>query len=602
MITLLTKDGFMKLICLLSILLFSQITFSAEMVFRYRFERPVVVQSGDDQLIKIPGLALSQRPGMPMLPMDSIKMLLPANARIETVKVQRAHPFIVLDAAKLKLAPKYPFTDVKEGRFEDIILEKTWPDVIGSKKMQKFHGHRILTANIFPVYVTPQKEVFSTREIKITINYSEDKGTTHKARFFDEILEFVDNPNPEIFSTYDYSNEKNMAGYDYLIITSLELISYKGENSLHVFKDYLENEKGLKVKIVNVTDATGSGSGVDNAQKLRNFIRREYEQSGIRYVLIAGDSDGSSPTIPVRKLYSEIRGYNGSWRDIKEHIVADFYYGCLDGTFNGDNDNKCGESNDGEDGGDVDFLCEVTVGRWPVDKTTELKSVVAKTLKTYRTPSREKSVINLGEMLFRELDLWGGDYLNQLFGEVDDHGFVTRGFDESWRKYTLYDKVKRWSGTEAKTLIKKQNPLVVNHLGHSSSSMNMRVNSFLYSGFENTLPYFYYSQGCLAAAFTKNDSIVEKMVYGKGGPFAAVANSAYGLGPEDPEYGQVQYPGTSQILHRYFTNRLMNDNYLEFGVAHQKSKEDILRYIDYQEARWVVWTANFFGDPALALQ
>ena len=113
---------------------------------------------------------------------------------------------------------------------------------------------------------------------------------------------------------------------------------------------------------------------------------------------MAADSDGSSPVIPVRDLYSEVNGYlNGQWKLVKEQIHSDFYYSCLDGNFNSDGDDKWGEPNDGPDGGDVDFLCELTMGRWPVDNSSELASVVAKTIKGYDLEGRNKNVLLAGE-------------------------------------------------------------------------------------------------------------------------------------------------------------------------------------------------------------
>ena len=99
--------------------------------------------------------------------------------------------------------------------------------------------------------------------------------------------------------------------------------------------------------------------GIDLAEKMRNFIREMYTNHGTQYILLGGDSDGSpeSQTIPTRLVY----GQAGDFTDY--HIPSDLYFGCLDGSWNGDGDAFWGELYDGENGGDIDWFSEVYVGR-----------------------------------------------------------------------------------------------------------------------------------------------------------------------------------------------------------------------------------------------
>jgi len=561
----------------------------------YNLSSPVIHGSN----IEMDGLLKTADPGKPTLPFKQVRILLPSGSELSQVNIVRENTKPLVPPRLLEISSG--LIGVKADTLvapADLDLAVPYLKDNVDYKIQTYKGASLLLINVYPVYIDQHNKFYFSPRIKVVLNFDDAKfkRQTIYARDWADIKDFLD--DTDAITTYQV--EKNIAqdSYDYLIVTTN---AFENSKSLKKFVTFLLEERKLKTKVININKELPRWEGVDNAQKLRNLIKNEYQKYSPRFLLLVGDSDGANPQLPVRKLFASVRGYiSGNWKIYNEYIPSDFYYGCLDGDFNYDGDNKWGEPGDGDQGKDVDFLCELTVGRFPVDSETQLDTLIEKTKTAYNIENREKKVLMLGELLFKEMDLWGGDYMDQMLGTVDDHGFISRGYDTSWDVFKLYEKEQTWSARDAIGIIERENPLMVNHLGHSNETMNMKVVSFNYRGMNNKLPYFYYSQGCLAANFTKNDSVIEKMVFTKGGPFAVVANSTYGLGPEDPEFGNVKYPGTSQILHRYFMDRVLNTQYLNFASAHQGSKEDILRYIAYQEARWVIWGANYFGDPAIA--
>ncbi|OFZ26282.1 MAG: hypothetical protein A2381_19140 [Bdellovibrionales bacterium RIFOXYB1_FULL_37_110] len=566
------------------------------LVKEYDFGDPVIL----DFRFEIEGLQQTADPGKPILPFKQARILLPSHGEFAHIEVVRDESRRMVPPGQLEISSGL----IGQGSgtlipVADLDLDVPYLQHELDYKIQKYKGARILLVNMYPVYIDQHKDFYFSPRLKVVVHFdvSEIKNSASMhARDFEDVRAFID--DTDFLTTYQVEKNLTQKSYDYLIVTTN---AFENSKSLKKLTTFLLQERKLTSKVININKELPRLEGVDNAQKLRNLIKSEYQNYAPRFLLLVGDSDGASPLMPVRKLFASVRGYiGGNWKIYNEYIPSDFYYGCLDGDFNYDGDNRWGEPGDGDQGADVDFLCELTVGRFPVDSETQLDILIEKTKAAYNLENRQKKVLMLGELLFKEMDLWGGDYMNQLLGTVDDHGFVSRGYDSTWDVFKLYEKEKDWSGKDAINLIEKENPLMVNHLGHSNETMNMKIASFTYRGMNNIDPYFYYSQGCLAANFTKNDSIIEKMIYTKGGPFAVIANSTYGLGPEDPEFGSVKYPGTSQILHRYFMDRVLNDQYLFFGKAHQGSKEDILRYIAFQEARWVIWGANYFGDPSIA--
>jgi len=61
-------------------------------------------------------------------------------------------------------------------------------------------------------------------------------------------------------------------------------------------------------------------------------------------------------------------------------MPGDFYFACLDGTFNYDGDTYWGEPTDGDGGGEIDLLPEVGVGRISAANVAEVNNMVTKTI------------------------------------------------------------------------------------------------------------------------------------------------------------------------------------------------------------------------------
>ena len=102
-------------------------------------------------------------------------------------------------------------------------------------------------------------------------------------------------------------SKKNM-----LIITSSEFVTD--------FEEYAEYKKklGVSSKIVLIEDIYSNFEGQDKAEKVRECIKSEYNNSTLDYVLLGG---GYS-VIPVKKIKPE-----------REYISSDMYYSNLEKHF-----------------------------------------------------------------------------------------------------------------------------------------------------------------------------------------------------------------------------------------------------------------------------
>jgi hypothetical protein len=108
-------------------------------------------------------------------------------------------------------------------------------------------------------------------------------------------------------------------------------------------------------------------NGVDPAEQIRTFIRDAYDNWGTVWVLLGGDTD----VVPLRYATHH-------FNNPPDQIPADYYFGCLDGNWNGDGDWYFGESGAPPNGDGADLVPDVFVGRATVSTPASAATFVAK--------------------------------------------------------------------------------------------------------------------------------------------------------------------------------------------------------------------------------
>lgn len=142
--------------------------------------------------------------------------------------------------------------------------------------------------------------------------------------------------------------------------------------------------------------------GADNGERIRLFLRDAYQYWGAQTVLLGGDPD----LLPIR--YARNFAYNSPEGT---NIATDYYYACLDGTWNADGDDRYGEASVRSGGtgwanqvSDVtDLRPELHVGRIPANDLAQVQSYVSKYLAYVRAPAPGaylSRVLTMGEVLF----------------------------------------------------------------------------------------------------------------------------------------------------------------------------------------------------------
>jgi Peptidase family C25/Propeptide_C25 len=537
--------------------------------------------------------------GEPKIPSKGAFLLLPPEAKVSEINIIPGEKIILgsgflieptSQAIPMSQTENLPLPIPNAAIYHS---NETYPgNLFTQVGIYQFRGYQILVLLLHPVQYNPVTgELFYYKSLDVSVKTVTTGGYSVLYRGLDqdkkEVQQKVDNPSISLqYYQDDTSSLASFDDYDLLIITTDVL-----KSSFEPLKQ-AHDATGVKTVIKTLTDIGGS-----NIESIRDYIRDAYIEWGIEYVLIGGDDT----VVPAPMLWVSGMDENVTYYD--DIMPADLYYACLDGPFNFDGDNKLGEPHDGENGGDVDLIAEVYVGRACVDTTADVNNFVKKTI----------AYINkdLQNEFFTRITLAGeylGDYgiasyssktLDQLIDISTDDGYTTIGIPAS--NYTinkLYDSPDyNWGPSEIISII-NNGVHIINHDGHSSYGYNMKLDTASVDALTNPFnrTCFVYSQGCMSGGFDDSDCIAEHFtVKTPYAAFAGIWNARYGF------FWSYSTDGDSQRLNRQFWDAVFNEMITEIGRANHDSKEDNLPIISRSCIRWCYYETNLFGDPSLKI-
>ena len=581
----------------------SEIDNNQVLTLTYSFDVPYVeklaINHNTYDKVILPGLPSIADPGEPCLPIKGAYILIPKNTKVSEIDVTTSEKEYLGSGFNIEPSgtpvplsmatfAKYPEPDP-----EIYSSNEPFPSTLFTEiGTYGYNGYNILVLSLYPVQYIPAKgELFYFNSITVSMELMEDKNSNTLFRgLTDDSLEIAKKvDNPDIVETYikETINIHNLDSYDLLILTNDEF-----KNGFEQLKNVHE-ENGIATKIKTFGDISVSPDSI-TAEDIRDFIRDEYINNGIEYVLIGGDTD----VVPAKMLW--VHGLDEDVDPYETYMPSDLYYACLDGSYNYDDDAKWGEPTDGENGGDVDLFAEVYVGRACVDNIDDVECFVDKTIAYIYSHKNDENYLKkflfAGERLGDYgIATWGGNYLDQLIDGSTDDGYSTTGIpSDKYEIITLYDRDDIWPESEIVSLI-NEGFHVVQHDGHSNYNYNLKISSSDTDIFTNEKYCFVYSNGCMAGGFDNGDCFAEHMtIKTENGAFAGIWNARYGW------FWAYSTDGDSQRFAREFWDAVFDENISEISKANQDSKEDNLYLIKRSCMRWCYYQLNLFGDPTLS--
>ena len=592
-----------RLVLVLAVTLLAASLF-AGISYSYNLGEARIGQSGIYSTIQLDGTQLMGNAGQPALPWFGIKLLLPSGTQASAIRVTRSNPQVFeLAAPVLPLQAQYPFS-------QEVLPPMVGPDptIYGSFEAypatlhngvitQFLSGHPIAFSAISPFSYEPQKQQLTYfKSITVEVDYSAGTEAQNALNLLKQDASTAQRLKKAVDNKGDVpSYSARTTGFEYLIICDAAKLA-----NWQPLMDFYTG-KGYSVYMKPVQEIISQGTGADTQAKIRNFIIDSYAQNSLRYVLLAGDSD----LIPHRGFSVNM----GAGGESDNDIPADMYYNCLDGTWNSDNDNLWGEMYE------TDMVPELALGRMCYNSDAEITNQINKATMYQIAPveANIESSLFVGEWLW-DGPTWGGDYMDEMIGGANIHGYSTVGVPTTWNISTLYDRTfgyeEAWNANQIRPLL-SQGPNLVNHLGHSNTTYNMRLSNNQVSsttitndGSTNNFS-IHFSQGCYAGSFDNRDTspgqytsdcITEKFTGISTSAAAMIAHSRYGWGM------QGSTDGASQYLHRQYIDAIFGENINQLGYTLVDTKIDVIPFINQQPVMyWVLYETNLFGDPAMMI-
>ncbi len=566
----------------------------------YHFEAPTFKTEDGYTKVSLNNSRYLTNPGHPQLPVLPVQILLPPGKKAESIRVKSPETEMLLENVKV-----YPSQrQYRIGSDDPFIFDEPNQEIYNSDKIypenmhttystQYFKGFSVFITNLYPVRYEPETgSVLFSSELNIEIDLIEDGESAgafskmYKQDGKSYMRTAVD--NPDMADQYPVVLNERTEVNAYLIITSYNFYGASGLQDLYDFKA----SQGYNPVIKYVEDIYTQYQGSDNQEKIRECVNYYYRNHDTRYVILVGDV----ASVPHRGFY----GSTGESTDYD--IPADYYYSALDsvGTgngpdFNKDNDNKWGEPEES------DFMPEVEIGRLTVDNAAELSNAVNKQIKYHSAPviSDLLDVLTVGESLNNNPQTWGGDYKDEIVTSGSYNGYYSGGFDNDFNVSTLYERDQYWGETTIRNALNSGVNLV-NHLGHSTTTYNMKFyngsvtdNQLTANGINHNY-FILFSQGCYSSAFDDNDAISEKFTSIANGCAIYIGNSRYGW------YAPGSTDGGSQYFDRQFFDAFLREGIHSVGGALNDARiEGASQAYSDPGIRWCFNELTISGDPSV---
>ncbi len=532
-------------------------------------------------------------PDTPMIDVYHARILLPVGEKLDKLNLNFKNKNEIrktLDFAVQQIPTsidKNDFTGENSNNLSGIYPKNSYKVL----PIQIKNGYAILPVDIyFQKYNIDSQTLISFQNINLQIITSKSNDlknremltVSHSQKVKQYLNSFVLNPQEiESYSVLSYQKSfRNLPDasnpYKMIIITNQETAPF--------FDNFIQwrNAHNIQTGIFCTEDIYANYDGVDNPEKIRNFILDAYQtynstDTNLEYVLLGGDDE----IVPIRGAVGNV----GDTHDY--HIPCDLYYSCLDGNWNENGNDLWGEEDD-----NPDLLPEVSIGRIPAQTQAEFNNYFHKEYHYVDDNTYSQNIVYLlGENLNNNPVTWGGDYKDVIDPSIPD----------SYHKYKLYNRIGNYSPSAVYNVI-NQGLGLINHMGHANYNYLFGLNPSSPGTMTNTEYGIAYSQGCYPAAFDQatsgnSESVAENFIFQPAGLLAFIGNTRYGW------YMPGNTNGVSEFFDIKYFDALFPQNIRQLGKALNYSKTELLNEtLDNSVFRWVYYEMVLFGDPSIELK
>lgn len=588
-----------RVLALLVVVIVGFTSLASEITQTYQFSHPGLQKRLGHDVISFEQTMLTNRVGEPLLPYQSVSLLLPPGEEAVSVTIEKSGKVAIPGTFELYPAQSSkPLSETKVSPFQKnlAIYKSSIPYPYQEENRvitQYLNGFAFAFASFSPVeYIPAEGKLYYFTDVKVTIQTKTVADRTRaeaNLKTSDEVLNTVKKlaQNPEMINMYPHKS-RSAGDFELLIITPQSYVaSFQPLVSMYL-------AKGDRSQVVTTEYINSNVSGTDLQMKIRNFIIQKYQENQINTVLLGGDVE----LVPYRGFYCYVQSGSGYTDNA---IPADLYYAGLDGNWNSDGDTKWGEP--GED----DLLPEIGVGRFPFSNATELNNLINKSLKYQTQPvlGEFTKPLLVGEHLYDDPITWGSDYLELLVGPRSDNGYFTNGIPSNYTIQTMYESNSNWSASDLRNAI-NQGKQYVHHVGHASQTYvakmsNSDITNANFAQTNGVIRNFsiFHTHGCDCGSFDYNDCILEKMVTIENFAAAVIGNSRYGW------FNEGQTEGPAAHLHREMTDAIFTDKIAALGPALSDAKIMTAPWVtapgQWEDGalRWNFYDLNILGDPGL---
>jgi hypothetical protein len=353
--------------------------------------------SGFDRILVDQPVVLPGEPGFPETPAYVCTYVIPINEKVREIRILEQTWRII--PGSCRLYPKQQETSL------ETVLVFTPPDLGAYSSPTSFpvnpvidfhcgnmRGFRIFQITVCPFRYDPVNQKLYVLENLVLDALTEycppgiaPRRTTNlsKGVFNDFLLNFVENKNAVKSTRYcpvirveDNPYDSLPTDLPSLLGPPVDLVIITDNAQFSAYKSFAEFKKhaGINTVVKQMAWIRQYYSGVDDAERIRHFIKDAYDKWGTVFVLLGGDT----PVVPTRFIWVDRTViYSQLWLPIS----SDLYYSDLDGDWNFDGDERYGEVADS-----IDFYPEVFVGRIPTNSSVEVLDYLDK-VKAYLFPT-----------------------------------------------------------------------------------------------------------------------------------------------------------------------------------------------------------------------